>query len=230
MRAVRNLSTRVLAVALLVGLVVVVSWARPSAPDQGGADDIVSATVVPGDAATGCGPAQAPKFGDNSFTPYGVRFGYAPRLTIGQRGQRVEEPGEYRLGEHSPLLLSSVPGDRRLRLAMAGSEGDLGLFFSAADVPLDATLEEFWAAGGIVLGQRAAAGHDGQSVLAEAGARAAEVMLGPHRAALVHADPVDADGTRTYNLYWSDGERDVSLIGNARPETLIEVARALYCG
>ena len=227
--SLRHVVTSLLAASILVGLAVLVVSVRPSPSSQPAADS-TTRSPEPSVPRTGCGAAERPVFDDTSFTPYETRFGYGPRLTIRERGEPLRELSDYRVDGHTAVMLNSAPGGRTLRLAMAGNDGGLALLLSAVAVRLDATLEDFWATGGIVLGQRPGTGHDAESVVADVGGRAVVVLIGPHPAALVHADPVDVDGTRTYNLYWSDGRLDLSLIGNAQPETIIELARTLYCG
>lgn len=66
----------------------------------------------------------------------------------------------------------------------------------------------------------AAVGNDGKSVF---------VQIGPHRALLVHEDPIDEAGSRPYGIHWSDGTRDMSVQAIADPAAIVGYARSLYC-
>jgi hypothetical protein len=103
-------------------------------------------------------------------------------------------------------------------------------YFLDRPIPPGMTLDAFWTAGGIHLGRDPAEGGDFVGfLLEELGERAIAVEIGPYRGALTWADPT-LDGTRTHNLYWSDGEYNFQLIGVRSAVDLANLGRAMVCG
>lgn len=103
-------------------------------------------------------------------------------------------------------------------------------YFLDRAIPPSMTLDAFWMAGGIHLARDPAEGGDFAGfLLNELGERATAIDIGPYRGALTWADPT-LDGTRTHNLYWSDGEYNFQLIGVRSAVDLANLGRAMVCG
>jgi hypothetical protein len=121
----------------------------------------------------------------------------------------------------SRLLLASIEG---------GAVEEVVQVFSPQAVAADATVADVIDDGGVFLIQHPANGDDAASVKQEVGDRAYIVSVGPYDAALVWADPFFEGDKRSYNIYWSDGTYDFSVIaGLDTPEESLTFAMSLYC-
>ncbi len=58
--------------------------------------------------------------------------------------------------------------------------------------------------------------------------RAGEVAIGPFKAALVWADPLES-GVRPHNLYWSDDEYNYALIADRSAVEIVSLGRSMVC-
>ncbi|MGI8822088.1 MAG: hypothetical protein ACR2JP_02075 [Acidimicrobiia bacterium] len=58
--------------------------------------------------------------------------------------------------------------------------------------------------------------------------RGVAVEVGSHEGMVVWADP-DRTGTRTHNLYWSDGAFNYALIAERSAEEILALGRSLVC-
>jgi hypothetical protein len=180
--------------------------------------------------AEGCGPLALPtlppEFED--FTPIEDQIG-RPHWPLGSHSKRINSPDE--VVGFDPLMPSSAPGDLPLQAMLVNQGGDyLTLLYAPDPVSAKEILPEFLARGGIVVNEKAVSGlSNAATVVSEIGLRAAVVEVGPHDAALVHADPIWSNETRPYSLYWDDGVRDWNVMGVTAAENLISFARDLHC-
>jgi hypothetical protein len=91
-------------------------------------------------------------------------------------------------------------------------------------------LEEFFARGGILLESQPVV--DGvvfaDTLMEEVGDRAVAVQIGKFHGAMTWADP-DQRGTRTHNVYWSDGTSNFGLITVGSPQYAVTLARSVAC-
>lgn len=191
-----------------------------------GSDAVASASVTPG-----CGPSTAPPL-DESFTPVQNRRGNPGRAPILGIGTRVASVHDASFAGVRPLQPSADAAGRPLQVVLvtAGTPRDVVLIYSSKPVGERDTIEDIFNAGGISVVQALPRGQDADAVVETVGKRASRVEVGPYPAALVHAEPL-VSGVRTYNIYWSDGERDWSIEGaTERPEAVIDLARSVYCG
>jgi hypothetical protein len=182
----------------------------------------------------GCGPVELPVFEQtfHSFTPVEQRLSGRPYFPIAQGSTRF--PSADDVSGFEVLTPTASPPGRPLQdvLVSGAGTGDVlvTLLYASKPVGDEETLPEFLARDGVVMNEKPVSGIGAaDDVVAEIQDRAFVVMIGPHEAALVHADPVGSNDVRPYNLYWSDGLRDLSISGVLPPENVIEMARSLYC-
>jgi len=103
------------------------------------------------------------------------------------------------------------------------------LYYGVDAIGDTATLDDFLATGGVLVNQWKSDGQTAQTVFDSVGKRAVPVAVGPYPAAMVHGDEIQTK-IRPFGLYWSDGTRDFSILaGVDRPETVIDLARSIYC-
>ena len=103
------------------------------------------------------------------------------------------------------------------------------LYYGTGSVTDSMTIDDFLGAGGIVVSQWKSDGQSAQVVFDAVGRRAIPVAIGPYDAAMVHGDEISTK-IRPYDLYWSDGSRDFSILsGVDRPGTTIDLTRSIYC-
>lgn len=184
--------------------------------------------------------AQAPGCGSVELPPLGPEEAYVPgRLVPLPRvlaaGEIVASIDTVRSRGFDALLPDDLPVGLLLQVISVepgafAAVNEVRLYYAPTPIGETTRLTDVIAEGGMLIVQRRAAGVDAALVQEEIGDRALIVDVGPHDAALVWADPL-AKGVRPYNLYWSDGERDWSLIaGLTTPESVVAVARSIYCG
>lgn len=202
-----------------------VAEARPGV----GGDAAVPTTPSPPPAAvSGCGEPIIPAV-DDSYADPATRRGpmvYPPILGSGIT--RVPDLDALSGTAFVPLQ-PAAPADASLQLVLVDADGVLRLYFGGPEITEGLTLPDFVAAAGIVVLEKPPAGQDAALVISTVGSRAGRIDVGPYPGALVHADPV-GPGVRTWNLYWSDGQRDWSIIGGVDPETVVALGRSVYCG
>jgi hypothetical protein len=157
-----------------------------------------------------------------------------PPPRILDTGEQTDSIDNVRLAGFDALVPDEVPSDLSLQAIMLepGAVEDVTevrLYYAPTPIGEDTTLVDVIADGGMLLMQRVSKGVDAALVQREVGTRAVIVQVGSHDAALIWGDQI-AVGIRPYSLYWSDGERDWSLItGFETPENAVSVARSIYC-
>jgi hypothetical protein len=217
---------------LAAGIAVASCSALPVGP--GGSSALTSAE--PTLATSGCGPAKLPALPDGfeRFTPVEERMSNPPSFPIVRGMTRVSSVDTVS-GFDGLTPTASPPGLSLQDVLVSGLGTDadpylLVLLYAEKPVGDEETLPEFLGRGGVFVEQKLES-EMGQAadVVAELDDRAVVVQVGPHEAALVHADPVESNEIRPYQLYWSDGERDWSIGGVVPPEQVIDLARSLYC-
>jgi hypothetical protein len=109
-----------------------------------------------------------------------------------------------------------------------GADQSVISVYAATPLTSTETIVDLLSRGGVTVLQRQAAGQDASLVVETVGSRAATVRIGPYVGALVHADPLPT-GARSWNLYWSDGARDLSIEGGVSSGTVVALARSFYC-
>lgn len=192
--------------------------------------------ITTDDVVAGCAPAGT-IVDDQPFTPYEGRRGYPPDLpiTFGAQAVGAEVP---RLA--FPTL--SVPDVLGLELqaTLAQShdwdtdgvdERGLVQWYGPRPIAPGETADSYFADRGLVIAQDVPHGRDADLVVSElvdTGYQPLTLMIGPHKAAMVHGDP-RANGIRVWGLYWSDGARDMVVRSAGPPEELVDIARSLYC-
>jgi hypothetical protein len=217
-------------ILLLASSVALGAWACVAETPVGAGDIAVdSRPPAPATAdVSGCGDPVIPKV-DESFADPMTRRGptvYPPILGPAvERVLTVDGANDVTFTPLAPVAPPSAP----LQLILLDSDGVLRLYFGGPAIAEGMTLPEFVSGGGVVVLEKPLAGQDADLVVTTVGSRAGRIAVGPHGGALVHADPVGT-GVRTWNLYWSDGERDWSIIGGVDPETVVTLGRSLYCG
>lgn len=92
-------------------------------------------------------------------------------------------------------------------------------------------VSEFITAGGVQVHKESMSEQTSfaEYLLKTLGDRAIPVEVGPYQGALIWADP-DATGTRTHNLYWSDGKDNYALIVDRGAAETLNLGRSLVCG
>jgi len=157
----------------------------------------------------------------------------------------LQSVGSFLSGIGDPLVRDLQPRDlgrlpagltaRLMKLVKSGPgtgpevQRSVLTYFSPEPIGETTTLGDLLRAGGALFVQETTDGHDARSVIDAAGDRALAVKIGPYDAAFVHADAIDEEGTRTFNLYWSDGVLDFSLEANVDPADAIAMGQSLYC-
>jgi hypothetical protein len=175
----------------------------------------VAGTAQIGNAVpAGCEPFLGPITESPEFTPPEARRSQPRDFTLDPEGQGPPT---------STLVLDGLS-------VQWAAFGGSTLFFAESPVS-GMLLSEFFASGGLQLYQEMVS--DGvifaEHLNSEIGDRATGVVIGAYNGALTWADP-DLQGTRTHNLYWSDGIANYSLIGVREPAELINLGRFLECG
>lgn len=185
---------------------------------------VVGAQRLMAAAPDSCGqPTEGTIIESKEFTPYESRLSHLPELPIFTGAQEPAPlPATARIGTRPITGLSR-------QLTIASANGSIYSYF------LDRSLgkmspDEFLAAGGIQLEQDPVTQDEmfAADIFVELGNRATAVRVGPFDGALVWADPLK-DGTRSHNLYWSDGTYNYAVIANRSAEELLGIGRGLVC-
>lgn len=114
---------------------------------------------------------------------------------------------------------------------VAGAESDpasVGAYYSSAPIKQTDTFLDVIGHSGAIFIASSTTGTGAQRVVDTVGQRANVIQVGPYQAALTHSSTYP-NGVRTYNLYWSDGTLDYSLIVNGSAAEAIQTAQSLYC-
>jgi hypothetical protein len=177
----------------------------------------------------GCDPAAMPSFADDSFTPFTDRRTQNVAIpTLGESGEVLADLAVAPSRVPFSVLTATVPTLQVGLVVYRPAEEQIATYFTGKTITAADPLDAFLAAGGLLTAQQPAApGRDAKTVLETAGARATSIAVGPHDAAVVHADP-GPDGLRAYHIYWSDGTRFNFAIA-ADPLLVIDAARSMYC-
>lgn len=195
-----------LVAATLVTLMAVAAMAAASAASQ-----------------PGCEPVTSPVTESQQFTPAELQRSrmFDPRLPAGQPG--AESAVVAMAGKSSTLLPTH-------QFDLINESGEVYSYY--LDQPIEGLrVSEFIKAGGVQVHREPMTEPTSfASFLIETlGDRATPVEVGPHQGALIWADP-DVSGTRTHNLYWSDGKDNYALIVDLSANETLNLGRALVCG
>lgn len=187
--------------------------------------------------APGCGPSVAPEL-PADFTPLEHQLSapsvddYPPIIST---GRAVRDVGEAK-DAFPPLIVPPARiGEADVQLILVestvvGRRSGVRVYYASDPVGATEPLPLFVKRGGVLVGQRPTDGRDAERVKETLGERAAIIAIGPHQAALVHADPTEPSNSRAYHLYWSDGILDWTVIAGVEgPEGLIDFVRSMYC-
>jgi hypothetical protein len=172
-----------------------------------------------------CGPSDPAAFSENRiYVPYATRRSLVPSLPITSIGSTVDS-------EAAPgtIPLDAVDALPR-RWVVRMDNGSVYQYFFGAPIDAQLTPEDFWAQGGVELDMDPLtdAGPFWKSVEAQFPERVTIVKIGAFDGVVVWADPV-RNGTRTHNVYWSDGRYDYGLIANRPIAIAVNLARAVAC-
>lgn len=133
-------------------------------------------------------------------------------------------------------VLPQLPGtDEPLRV-MAGKEPLATFIFRESTMVLygstrlteTTTFQQFIRDGGVSF--TATTNHGGPLAAQppNSGPRGVEVAIAERQGVLIWADPIST-GTRPHHLYWSSSNQDFRLVADMKPETIVNIARALTC-
>ncbi len=222
---------RPIASTMAVLILLLVSAACGGSSTQTHRDDVRLAAgrdAVTGAEGAGCGPFEGVDSPPGSGDPIQPRSGWpikVPLATLSNMSA-VDAPTSFAVLQP----LASFDGVDLQASLLEGAGDDISVISVYAPTPLTSTetVVDLLSRGGISFIQRRAAGQDAALVVETVGSRASTVRIGPYVGALVHADPMPTR-SRTWNLYWSDGIRDMSIEGNVSSGTVIALARSLYC-
>lgn len=207
---------------------------RSHAASEAASTEAASAEPV----SAGCGPSGVPVLGDDDFTPFSHQLS-APDPTEYPAifGSGIAVAGPAQAAEMFPGFLAPPArmGQATIQLILVedverGAGPGARVFYGTAPVGPGESLPFFVRRGGSVVRQESTKGQDARVVKETLGDRAVIVVVGRFEAALVHADPSEPSDFRPYHLYWSDDDRDWTIIaGVTDPRTLIDFARQIYC-
>lgn len=200
--------------------------ASPAAtPGRGGT--IGNADDVP---APGCGPVELPELGPAEAGGPARGFPRHP-LILGSGGEASTEADVERRG-FNLRAPAGAPDGLELTLLYVSERSavdEVRMYYAAEPITETMRLPDVIAGRGVLVIQRRSIGHDAALVQSEVGDRATIVKVGSLDAALVWTNPI-AGTLRTYNLYWSDGTYDWSVIsGLETPEETVALARSMMC-
>lgn len=236
-----RLGALVIVIIGLVGAGVIIPRLVPTPAPIGASDSVPPTTAVavsPSSlSAVGCGPAAVvtmPTDNDPTLLAFGP-IAEAPLegLAVTPADPLVEAFVQA-LAPPEPPAGSSLRRSLLLPWAAAGATDETRLLFVYAQSNTDGlSAQGVIAAGGWILAEAPARGHDALSIqkgFDSIGGQGhyAIVQVGPHQAILVHESAQTPLG-RPYGLHWSDGTRDLSLKAAAPSNQVIDFARSLYC-
>lgn len=193
-------------------------------------------------ATSGCSVPAIPAEGIAS-TGGGTTFGsanYPPILSIGQLLPAVKAPATSKIQPRVPptppnglplqvaMLDPAVASDSDAAGDVAGHGASVRIYYAKSAIEADTTILDLYRGGGAFLSEAETSGQDAALVKSVIGEAATIIQVGKFDAALVHADPL-ANGVRTWNLYWSDGVRDYSLIVGGEATDAIQSAQSMFC-
>lgn len=192
---------------------------------------VIFAPVVSVTATTrlDCGPGFEPSFTDTSFARVEDRLTSAvhpPLAAVANLNVDLEQLAVAQVMRQP----TRAPGSVQLVVGF-GDAADPSIIVYYAKDPLDpsATFVDFLRTGGIAYARQPAAGGNATGVIASVGMRAVAVRIADYDGAIVHADPVETNDLRFFELHWSDGQSDFTVYGNVSGATAIDVARSIYC-
>lgn len=191
----------------------------------GAAADIAENAGIVADAASGCGPAEAPKLGQHNV-PIEMRMGSPIRPPI-LSGKEVSAQAARDAGYTATLPTDTAGLDLRYRATVTG---DLVSYFADSRIGEEDTTLDLMKSGGMMVVERPTSGVDlatrAEVVLGDDGA---SVAVGSTIATMILGDEW-ASGVRPYFLFWTDRGSDWTLIaGLDDPAAVIDVARSIAC-
>ena len=190
---------------------------------------VVRTTATP---SAGCAAAAQPSFGDESFSRVEDRLSSISYPPLRAFGTEVAD-GAAVAREVGVAVPTRVPGGRKAQLALRGygdgTRDSLAIYYSVDALAPSATFVDLLRASGIAFVVQPSFGLTADAVVGNVGDRAARLSVGPYDAAIVHADPVESNELRFYELHWSDSNWDFVVFGSAPATDVIDVARWIYC-
>lgn len=157
------------------------------------------------------------------FVPWESQRSQLPDLPISTLGAAVTS------APSSSLVREPQLDGLGIRWSVSADGGPFYLYFFDRAIPADMTTTRFFAEGGLLFTQDLYVESRSLAELeALMKARSNDVLVGEHAGILGWADPL-ADGTRTHNLLWSDGDWSYSLIGDRSAVDIVNIARSLAC-
>lgn len=189
------------------------AWSQSAAPPGG----------------NGCGPAEAVEMSGRYQRAEDTRSRSNPRPIVEMSGKQLEGAVDVTVPGLVGRTASAPDGLKSVFVIESLDVEAIQVFFANSNLTADETLLDFFARGGVTVRQTRAGGTNAAVVIEEVGDRATMVAVGDHAAAMVHSDEL-RPSLRTYHLYWSDGDADWALVGNADHKVIIDMARSLYCG
>lgn len=235
-----------LATLLLLGLVAV-GCTAPVGVDPASAPAVDTSTPAPASpepvALEGCGdwdlsdawgPADVASDAQRYEGWTGPLSGWPPRMAILDTGESVGNvaSAQARVEESIKVPQGAPPSGRLLDVVL--SETDAGhivrQMFGTSPIEPKMTLTDFYTAGGVQVSQQPTTGTTAQRVRETVGPEDATIIgVGPHDAALIHGAPNEA-GIRKWNIFWSDGKSDYSVVGGVEAEVVVAFGRSIMCG
>jgi hypothetical protein len=171
----------------------------------------------------GCEAQVAPISENPAFTAWEDRRTHLPEFPLSSYGGPLNHVPE------SALVKTNTIDGLEIQWGLATQGGAVYLYFLDRPVDKELTVTQFYASGGIHVAQEPLdAGGYSEDVLSTLESRLLTVELGKHSGILTWADPLK-DGTRTHNLYWSDGEFTYSIIGDRSPVDIVNLGRSIVC-
>ncbi len=172
----------------------------------------------------GCGSVHGPIIESKDFTPAEERRSSLPPMWLNPEGDSAVEgqgfDGPLEIDNQALWWIDTAVAD--------GVVSEAAYYLSAPAEPMLGS--EFIHAGGILYYRESVTDQSYTTayIFERLGERAVPVEVGSYEAALVWADP-DRSGTRTHNLYWSDGTFNYSLVADQGAEDILTLGRSLVC-
>ncbi|MBA2338522.1 MAG: hypothetical protein H0V96_12350 [Acidimicrobiia bacterium] len=175
-------------------------------------------------AEDGCSPVDGPIIESKEFTPAEMRRSSPPPVWLNPKSESA-------VGVQGFDGLQEIDSQPLWWIDTASADGlisEAAYYVNASAEPMLGS--EFTRAGGVLLYRESVTDHGYTTtyIFERLGERAVQVEVGSYEAALVWADPSPA-GTRTRNLYWSDGTFNYSLIAERSAEEILTLGRSVVC-
>lgn len=159
--------------------------------------------------------------------PGGPGFGGQVRIPLS--GIDGRQPLEALPPDLAAMAHLATTGDLRPILYLQ-TDDEHAVFLAPGPLIPDEALPELLDRGAMVIANRPDTEDAASRVLGAVGLRARAVGAGQARVALVHGDPTSTgDGPRSYNAYWSLGERAWSIESGGTLDDLVRILEESLC-